>query len=515
MYKLKSHDIKGHAIGMLFLLSSFYSFSQCPFTNNVLLPLDEAGQASVQLSDFFSDPSTSLTNLTINKQSFDCRNIGVQEVVLSGRTFNEEEFSCKEFVVVYDSIGFCSDAISVPKAIIGKIVTEDGQPIQNVTVGLTSDDVGFFRGTNEDGLYLFNDIPGNTYVVDASKNNDTKNGITTQDILVLQRHLLAINTIKSPYQLIAADVNNSNSITAYDMILIRQLILKSIDRFPDNTSWKFLRTSYQFSSPGESFKEMPAATYQVAYTPSISINNNFIGIKIGDLNNSVIANQNAGSRSRSTASPMLLQMSNPTFEEGTTFTVALSTTKSIETTGLQVGFNMDDTALSLVDIQGIATEYYHQENQDLTFSWTDAYGRQLDKNQDIVHLTFIAKTKGVFSEYFNMKEQGISNEVYDLSLKAHPINLEFRNTTSSIEVLPNFPNPFVDQTQLPFLLPTAGAVFLNIYDIHGQQVWSAQQHFSAGQHGFQLNSVFATAGVYFYRMEYAQEVVTGKLNCMK
>jgi len=213
---------------MLFLLSSFYALSQCPFTNNVLLPLDEAGQASVQLSDFFSDSAHSSSSITISKQSFDCRNIGVQEVVLVGRTANQEEYACKEYVIVYDSIGFCSDVINVPKAIIGKIITEYGQPIQNVTVGLSSDDVGFFRGTNEDGLYLFNDIPSNTYIVDASKNNDTKNGITTQDILVLQRHLLAVKTITSPYQLIAADINNSNSITAYDMILLRQLILQSI-----------------------------------------------------------------------------------------------------------------------------------------------------------------------------------------------------------------------------------------------------------------------------------------------
>lgn len=57
-------------------------------------------------------------------------------------------------------------------------------------------------------------------------------GVTTMDIILIQKHILGIKSLDSPYKIIAADVNNSQSITASDIAEIRKLILGVIESFP-------------------------------------------------------------------------------------------------------------------------------------------------------------------------------------------------------------------------------------------------------------------------------------------
>lgn len=66
------------------------------------------------------------------------------------------------------------------------------------------------------------------------------NGITTTDLIALQRHILNTVPLVPPYRWIAADVNKSGSITTADFILIRKLILQIIPEFPDVPTWRFI-----------------------------------------------------------------------------------------------------------------------------------------------------------------------------------------------------------------------------------------------------------------------------------
>ena len=60
---------------------------------------------------------------------------------------------------------------------------------------------------------------------------------------------LNIVPLGSPYRLIAADANRSNSVTTFDLVEIRKLILQINSDFPNNTSWRFVDGSYQFPNP--------------------------------------------------------------------------------------------------------------------------------------------------------------------------------------------------------------------------------------------------------------------------
>jgi len=506
----KSHDIKGYVLGLLcLLLSSIYIFAQCPATETVLLPLDASGRGTVQVADFLS-PSTILKESTISKSTFDCRNIGIQEVTLEGTLSNNAKFSCKQLVIVYDSMRICSNNIISPNAISGKIITENGVPIQNATIGFSSDDIGFFRGTNEDGLFLLDDIPADTYVINAEKNTNQRNGVSTQDILTLQKHLLRIKRIRSPYQLIAADVNNSGSVTAFDMILIRQIILNAITSFPDNQSWKFIRTDYVFQNPEDPFKEVPAASYTIDFEPNIAANNNFIGVKIGDLNHSVIANQSQlSSRSNDITT---IATSNKTFKTGDSFTVDIKTKDVLFLEGLQLSLGTNATTLSIQSISGIPSDTYAIERDQLTISLTSIEGLAYTSNETLFRITFIANNDGQLKDHLYLSDQDITNEWYDADITAHSIQLSFEDIRQSFSVANNYPNPFETRTNLPFTLPAAGTISIRIFNNNGQVIWQKQESFSKGRHTVELAANYPTSGIYFYEVVFGEERVRGKLN---
>lgn len=124
--------------------------------------------------------------------------------------------------------------------------------------------------TDENGFFHLLGVPRNmTHAIKFSRNENPTNGVSASDILRIQKHLLGIEPFTETYQVVAADVNNSASVSAVDMIEIRKLLLQINSTFPQSNSWTF--------EP----KEL-----------SIPVNSNDIndliieGIKMGDANGS-------------------------------------------------------------------------------------------------------------------------------------------------------------------------------------------------------------------------------------
>lgn len=63
-------------------------------------------------------------------------------------------------------------------------------------------------------------------------------------MVLVARHILGTQLLDSPYKIIAADVNRSNTVSTADLVDMRKLILQYEGSFPDNTSWRFIDASY-------------------------------------------------------------------------------------------------------------------------------------------------------------------------------------------------------------------------------------------------------------------------------
>jgi hypothetical protein len=95
--------------------------------------------------------------------------------------------------------------------------------------------------------------------------------------------ILGVTPLNSPYKMIAADVNNSRSITTLDLIQLRRWILGVDVKFSNNTSWRFVRRDYVFPNPANPWAEEFPELLNVNDLYGALNNRDFVAVKIGVL----------------------------------------------------------------------------------------------------------------------------------------------------------------------------------------------------------------------------------------
>lgn len=223
------------------------------------------------------------SDIADSTRSFECTEIGLNSVeVWVTDEMGNKDF-CKTEIDVQDNSNACSSPISVS----GTIVTNSGDKVAKVKVSLNQSLTLDSIITGTDGQFEFLDVSaGDDYSIAPFKDTKPLNGVTTYDLVLISRHILAVDPLDSPYKIIAADANRSNTVTTFDIVQIRKLILGIDTAFPSNNSWRFVDKKFQFTNPlnpfGDNFPEV------------VNVNNlsdhfmsDFIAIKIGDMNGSV------------------------------------------------------------------------------------------------------------------------------------------------------------------------------------------------------------------------------------
>lgn len=175
----------------------------------------------------------------------------------------------------------------------GAAKTPSGQGVEEVTLDL----MGTHRAFPIGNWTKFSDANGNfffsyalpyyaSYELTPTKNDNPLNGVTTLDLAKISRHILGTELLDNPYKIIAADVNRSGTVTSFDVVELRKLILGIYDSLPNNTAWRFVPQNFVFPDPTNPF----AVPFPEKITEKDIItdarNNNFVAIKIGDVNGS-------------------------------------------------------------------------------------------------------------------------------------------------------------------------------------------------------------------------------------
>jgi hypothetical protein len=124
-----------------------------------------------------------------------------------------------------------------------------------------------------------------SYTVTAVKDTNDLNGISTFDMVLMSKHILGIQSLDSPWKIIAADTNKNNSLTTADIVEDRKLILGLTTAFGANTSWRFFPSFLSFPNPLQPFQngalpeQITITNLQATYSGA-----GFIGVKVGDTN---------------------------------------------------------------------------------------------------------------------------------------------------------------------------------------------------------------------------------------
>ena len=168
-------------------------------------------------------------------------------------------------------------------------------------------------------------------------------------------------------------------------------------------------------------------------------------------------------------------------------------------------------------VQGLQMKLSHEDN--FSIKLVDAYVANYVTNENITSLVIVTDGSTSINDIATFEGENVKIESsYAVNGSASEVSID------NIEVVANFelklagPNPFNPTTSLNVVVPEAGLVSVNVYNVLGQQVATlANGYMDASSTGHTLtwNAENLASGVYFVRANASGEVSTQKLMLLK
>jgi hypothetical protein len=383
-------------------------------------------------------------------------------------------------------------------AVSGTIITSDNISIEDVGMfakNMSNQGVSF-SNTDIQGEYAFNNLLGSSdYEISPIKNDDYTNGVSTLDLILIQLHILGIQSFETPYQLIASDINNNGSISSIDLVQLRQLILGITDELPYNDSWRFISEDYEFIDALRPWTYTD--TRIVSDNDGSLTDNDFIGVKIGDVNGSAQANSALGSI-RSTNGKVDLALAEES-SNGTIRTIVKADDSQL-IYGLQIKLQLDDISDVVVtsDVLDISKEEYHVNGDMLYISWHSLQPISIKAGERLFAIAG-AKINPVSTD-------DSYNQVYDENLQARAVRYQKQISSeaqSELIVYPNQPNPFTHQTTIGFSINQSQVVDVEIFGLNGHLKYRLSEFFDQGKHQINIDAseINLNKGIHYYHIK--------------
>jgi hypothetical protein len=483
--------------------------------------LDNHGQAEIWASDFdlkSTDGCSADENLhfafnesgTATSLDFDCFNVpnGIAaEIPLKMYVFDESgNYSyCDVILILQDSptADACQNDNTAQANIAGRILNETFEGLTEVEVELENMSVQDYlmNKTNDEGQYAFSNISYyDTYHVNPHKDDDITNGVSTLDLVFIQQYILGMRDIDSPYKLIAADVNGNNKISASDLIDLRKIILGIYDSFPNNTSWRFIPSEYEFEQ-GENTWEFPEDV-KIDELLISEDDIDFVAIKTGDINGTATAN----SRGVTTRSRNYLTLNASTTISAGQSRLEVSSQDIQDLIGLQ--FTLDfgqDVAIRSIDGSSIEIQDFHINKQRineglLMLSWNEIEAVNITGGS-LFTITFDGEVDPSLIQFTSEITAALaydgSGTEYELSLNHIGNKLE----NSGFMLHQNQPNPFNEETMIRVTMPEDMSMDLTFYDISGKVISSRNVDLHKGANVIPVKkSELNLSGVVYYQL---------------
>ncbi|MCB9299302.1 MAG: T9SS type A sorting domain-containing protein [Lewinellaceae bacterium] len=499
-----------------------------------LMPFDsdgdgtpDTGQMAIWASDFIVSPMTDCTGpvkYSINRSgdpvdpavtglTLTCADTGTLVVEIWAWDGAGNGDFCETYILVQDNqFDLCGGATLL--AVSGAVATEVNDAVENVEVSLSGQGSATMM-TTATGSYVFNGEEGYDYTVTPQRDGDYLNGVSTFDLVLISKHILGVQPLNSPYKMIAADVNNSESITTLDLIQLRKLILSIDTEFTNNTSWRFVERAYAFPNPSNPWFEDFPEVVNINNLPATGISNaDFVAVKVGDVNLDAQTNSFTAVEERNMVSTFAFNVADASVNAGNEYTVTFAA-GSADVDGYQGTLMFDNAALELVDIiGGVATE----ENFGLTRvsegAIATSWNGNVEAGQPLFSLVFRAKAEGQLSQLLSVSNRVVKSEAYNRAGEYMDVAIQFSNGTvasAGFELYQNTPNPFKGETMIGFNLPADAQATLTISDITGKVLKLVRVDGVKGYNQVVVNSNGLPTGVLAYTVETADFTATKKM----
>ena len=452
--------------------------------------------------------------------NFTCDDLDGDEGLVMVRVYAEDKAGNSDFCVGYvriqDNMNACSDSTSTGDgAIAGLVATEDVNPVEDTEVQLSGAASMMYMTTTEGDYGFVNLAEGNDYTVTPRNDLDHRNGVSTFDLILIQKHILGNQLLDSPYKLIAADANNSKTVSTLDLIQIRKLILNIDTEFSKNTSWRFVDADYVFPDPLNPWSEGFPEIRNVNNLEGTEVAN-FTAVKIGDINGSARANSAQLLSQRNVVDVLEITTAEVEMKQGNTYRVSFRGDLD-NIAGYQFTMDFDQSKVSIVDVkEGIAKANnfgVFKEEGIITTSFHRSAAEEIS-GEMLFHLTLRANADAKLSEAIGISSRLTEAEAYDLNDEDMAVALLVGDVDTRLEnaLYQNMPNPFSAETLISFKLAEANEGIIEIKDIRGRTILLKEGDFARGYNEIRLRAnELPAGGVYFYTLHAGDFTATRKM----
>lgn len=432
--------------------------------------------------------------------------LGQQSIVKTVRIYVTDEAGnqdyCEAAIIIQDNNNVCPhSALNLS----GNISREDSKNIGDVALNVINVEQVKKDSTmtNVQGAYAFVNLllPNGSYIV-PSKEDVILNGVTTYDILQIQKHILGQSYLTSPYKLIAADVNNSKSVTARDITDLRKLILGITNVFPGNSVWRFVPKHYVFKDPSRPW-DFQEKMFRADIVENQNIIN-FIGVKIGDVDQSAKIGYKNEAVTRFNSNVDLVYGKSELLKSGMT-RIPIMTNHQVSFDGFQLAVTSQSITGNQVNLISAGIEIqdgdYHVDGQTINLSWINNHSVHMEANT----ILFYIETDHSLTDLLSINPSKILPQMYLSNGEVANLRLNSQNlylNADRFEVGQNIPNPFSASTLIPIEISQAGIITLSIIDVTGKVISKREISINAGSNHIEIQKTdINQTGVFIYKVE--------------
>ena len=459
-------------------------------------------------------------DLRSSSMTFDCNDVANSPVEVNMYVWDEKGNA--DFCVVYLTIiGACEDGMT--STLSGEIETESGKGVMEVEVTANSviPEFPMTRMTDVEGMYAFNYMPQNVnYELSGKKDVDYTNGVSTLDLVKIQRHILGIEGLNSPYKVIAADVNGDESLKASDLLELRKLILGVITDLPNNESWRFVDAEQEFADIDNPWPI--EESIQTGMLQSDQMAEDFIAVKIGDVTENANTNLTETTSEVRSAHKVGMVIEDREVSNGEMVEVTFSAAELNKIYGYQ--FTLELNGLNYVSVSNgemMMTEQHlgMLDNNIMTVSYNEMIGKEVAKGSSLFTMVFEANREGRLSDMMAITSKVTSSEAYiSDALEIREVELNVANSAIAYEneLHQNEPNPFKEKTIIGYTLANTGSTTITVMDITGKIMLKRNIMGYRGYNEIAINaSDLGASGVMYYQIESGEFTATKKMIMVK
>lgn len=406
-------------------------------------------------------------------------------------------------VVVLSNTGVSGGQVSSFTVCASSKVNVSGTVRNPLGKGIANVDVGEFNPTTQSWVTKVKTNLGGEFTVSqatltndivAGRNDDPSLGVNVADVARIRRHILQTTLLDSDYKKMAADVDKNGKIDVLDVAVTNRIVLKKIDKFPNNESWRMLPADLNISA-----NPLDVSIPFWIELKKSGINTSkldFIGIKVGDVdfssvpaNEVIVENRNA---------PVILTIPDTVIAPGQNMVVPVYVAGGDRISIFSMNLGYDNSKLQLVKIesammQGFGAGNYNDLGGNVIIAWDHPQAGEFTGTGVLMNLTFSNKvTTGTsaltisninaFDANFNQYNSNSENGALTMGTSS----LDDEDALGNIKV---YPNPFEDELNVEIHLSKSEAVEIEVMDAAGKLLHIFHSGYKSDYHMMQIRNL--------------------------